>query len=120
MKAAWVGGEPDVHAHAFVPPVGDRRQTGIEAGAKRLDQAWQRVGEVAVLAAAEPMPGHDKWLRKPSPPPYSPAVAPHSSPVSSFGRITQPCASRLMETPGQSIVSVRRAGGGCLMPRPPF
>jgi hypothetical protein len=43
------------------------------------------------------------WLRKPSPSPYNPAVASHSSPVSSFGRIAQPCASRLVETPGQLI-----------------
>src|ERR1700712_5719625 len=51
--------ETHVVAHALVPLVGDGYQVAVGGRPQRLDQRWQRVAEMLVLAAAETVPPHD-------------------------------------------------------------
>ena len=47
-----------VEAHRRAPPVGDRRQPGIEMAAQFDDQLRQRVGEISVFAPPETVARH--------------------------------------------------------------
>src|SRR5689334_20537095 len=46
-------------AHTLVPLVGNGYQVAIGGSPQRLDQRWQRVAEVLVLAPTEAVPTHD-------------------------------------------------------------
>src|SRR3546814_4434946 len=52
------GRKADIHPHARVPAVRDRREPRIEHPAQRLDQRRQRIGEIAIFAAPEAVPRH--------------------------------------------------------------
>jgi hypothetical protein len=51
--------KPDIHPHSLVPAIGQRSQVRIERGPQRLNEGRQRVAEVAVFAATEPVPRHN-------------------------------------------------------------
>jgi len=54
-----LGREAGALAQGLVPAVGDLGQRRIERGAELGDRVGQRIGEVAVLPAAEAVAGHD-------------------------------------------------------------
>ena len=45
-------------SHRLVPPIGDRREAGVQLGPEVVDQSRQRVVEVLVLPAPEAVPRH--------------------------------------------------------------
>src|SRR5688500_9786912 len=47
-----------LQAHPLVPSIGDRREPPVEGRAQALNQYGERIGEVAILASAEAVPGH--------------------------------------------------------------
>ena len=51
--------------HGFVPAVRDRGQVRVDGRPELGDGLGERVGEVAVLAAAEAVPSHDNPAAKP-------------------------------------------------------
>jgi hypothetical protein len=53
-----------VHAHRQVPTVGDGRKPGIDGSPKFRNDIGQRIAEVFVLAAPEPMTSHDDTASK--------------------------------------------------------
>ncbi|ABA53703.1 hypothetical protein BURPS1710b_A0614 [Burkholderia pseudomallei 1710b] len=53
-----LGGKPRVDAHLRMPAVRDRREVRVQRGAQRVDRARQRVAEILVFAAAEPVACH--------------------------------------------------------------
>jgi hypothetical protein len=59
-----LGRESHAHPHALVPPVGERREARIERRPQALNQGWQRIREVAVLAHSEAMPRHHDTAAK--------------------------------------------------------
>lgn len=46
-------------AHALVPLIGDRHETGVSRRTQLLDEGWKWVIEVLVLTPAEAVPGHN-------------------------------------------------------------
>src|SRR5437588_131925 len=55
-KRGMRGGVARGDAHAFVPPVGDLGQPGVERAAQAADQIGQGIAEITVFALAETMP----------------------------------------------------------------
>ncbi len=53
------GGEAAFEPHAGVPAIGDPGERGIEPRPQRLHRIGQRIGEIAIFAAAEAVPRHD-------------------------------------------------------------
>src|SRR3954471_24200446 len=51
--------ETHLVAHTLVPLVGNGYQVAIGGSPQRLDQRWQRVAQVLVLAPTEAVPAHD-------------------------------------------------------------
>src|SRR5689334_18779425 len=51
--------EAHVVAHTFMPLVCNRYEVEIGGSPQRLDQGWQRIAEVLVLAPTEAVPTHD-------------------------------------------------------------
>ena len=58
-ELGMIGREAHVDAHRLVPSVGDLRQGRVERGSQLGDEWRQRIGEVAILAAAVAVSGHD-------------------------------------------------------------
>lgn len=53
-----------VDVHCRIPAVGYRREMRIQRSTKFLNDLWQRIAEIFVLAAPEAMPSHDNAAAK--------------------------------------------------------
>ena len=79
LVSVW---KADVDGHHLVPAIGDRREGRVEGLPQFADQRRQRVGEVAILAAAETMACHDDPAPEERSVSYEAARASHCSWVS--------------------------------------